>query len=130
MQISVPHAPFGWAEELHYSQAVVAGDLVFSAGQGGFGPDGELVDGGFEAQLRQAFANLEGALVAGGASLQSIVKLTVFLANSEDYGTWRRVRSEILAPPWPAATAIGSALLVRGMEVELEAVAVRGAARA
>jgi 2-iminobutanoate/2-iminopropanoate deaminase len=130
MQISVPAAPFPWAEDLHYSQAVAAGELVFSAGQGGFGPDGELVGGGFEAQLRQAFANLAASLEGAGASLGSVIKLTVFLADPADYDTWRRVRSEVLSPPWPAATAVSSALLVHGMEVELEAVAVRGASRA
>ena len=70
MQISVPHAPFGWAEGLPYSQAVVAGDLVFCAGTGGFGADGEIVEGGFEAQLRQAFANLKAALESAGSSLE------------------------------------------------------------
>jgi 2-iminobutanoate/2-iminopropanoate deaminase len=130
MQISVPPPPFPWAEDLHYSQAVVAGDLVFSSGQGGFGENGELVEGGFEEQLRQAFANLDASLRGAGASLDAVVKLTVFLADPGDYNAWRRIRSEVLTPPWPAATAVSSALLVRGMVVELEAVAVRGTTRA
>src|SRR5262245_54282023 len=78
MENRVAPAPFGWAEPLHFSQAVAAGELVFSSGQGGFGEDGQVVPGGFEPQLRQAFANLRASLEGAGASLESIVKLTVF----------------------------------------------------
>jgi 2-iminobutanoate/2-iminopropanoate deaminase len=130
MQITVPETSLEWAKGLPYSQAVVAGDLVFCAGTGGFGADGEIVDGGFEAQLRQAFVNIETALESAGSSLEGIVKLNVYLVNPDDYGSWRTVRSEFMTPPYPAATAISSALLLPGMLVELEAVGVRGAARA
>ena len=79
------------------------GDLVFTAGQGGFGADGEVVDGGFDAQLRQTFANLDAALQRAGSSLDGIVKLTAFLVNPEDYAAWRRVRAEFITPPYPRA---------------------------
>ena len=130
MQISVPDAPFEWAKGLPYNQSVVVGDLVFTAGQGGFGADGEVVEGGFDAQLRQTFANLDAALQQAGSSLDGIVKLTAFLVNPEDYPAWRRVRAEFITPPYPAGTAVSSALLLPGMLVEVEAVAVRGATRA
>jgi 2-iminobutanoate/2-iminopropanoate deaminase len=130
MQISVPESPLAWAQGLPYSQAVVAGDLVFCAGVGGFGADGEIVEGGFEAQLRQAFLNIKTALESAGSSLEGVVKLTVFLVDPGDYPGWRTVRSEFMTPPYPAATAVSAALLLPGMLVELEAVGVRGAARA
>jgi 2-iminobutanoate/2-iminopropanoate deaminase len=119
MQISVPDAPFEWAKGLPYNQSVVAGDLVFTAGQGGF-----------EAQLRQAFVNIKTALESAGSSLEGVVKLTVFLVDPDDYPGWRSVRSEFMTPPFPAATAVSAALLLPGMLVELEAVGVRGATRA
>src|SRR5262245_54997803 len=125
MQISVPESPLEWAKGLPYSQAVVAGDLVFCAGIGGFGADGEPVEGGFEAQLRQAFVNIQTALESAGSSLEGIVKLTVFLVDPGDYPGWRAVRSEFMTPPFPAATAVSAALLLPGMLVELEAVGVR-----
>ena len=62
MEIVTGRPPFAWAETMQYSQSVVVGDLVFTAGQGGFGDDGEVVEGGFDAQLRQTFANLDAAL--------------------------------------------------------------------
>jgi 2-iminobutanoate/2-iminopropanoate deaminase len=125
----VGRAPFPWAEGLKYSQSVAAGDLVFTAGQGGFGADGNVVAGGFEAQCRQAFANLEAALGVHGASLDTIVKLTIYVVHPDDYEIFKSVRAEIMQPPYPAGTAVSSALLVDGMLVELDAVAVRGSAR-
>jgi 2-iminobutanoate/2-iminopropanoate deaminase len=125
--------PFPWAASYGYSQSVVAsGEFVFTAGQGGFGEDGEVVDAGsFETQLRQAFANVAAVLEAEGASLDGIVKMTVYVVRPDDYPTFTRVRGELLRPPYPASTAIvAGGLLVPGMLVELDAVAVRGAARA
>ena len=130
MDALVGAAPFARAEGMHYSQAVEAGGLVFSAGQGGFGGDGEVVAGGFEAQLRQAFANLAAALASGGASLEGVVKMTVYLADPADYAIFKTVRAELLAAPWPASTAVvAGGLLIEGMLVELDAVAVAGGVR-
>jgi 2-iminobutanoate/2-iminopropanoate deaminase len=120
----------GWVDGLGYSQAVRTGDLVFSAGQGGFGADGNVVDGGFEAQLRQAFANVEAAIAVHGASLASIAKLTVYLVDTADYKAFDRVRREVFTAPFPASTAIrAGGLLVEGMLVEIDTVAVVGAER-
>jgi 2-iminobutanoate/2-iminopropanoate deaminase len=129
--LTVPaRAPFSWAADLHYSQAVAAGDLIFTAGQGGFGADGSVVDGGFEPQLRQTFANLRQALENDGATLDSVAKLTVYLLDASDYETFKRVRSDLFSAPYPASTAICvAALLVAGMRVEIDAVAVRGERR-
>jgi 2-iminobutanoate/2-iminopropanoate deaminase len=130
MRNVVGRPPFGWAEGLQYSQAVTAGDLVFSSGQGGFGDDGEVVEGGFEAQLRRTFANLDASLGSLGASLATIVKLTVYLVDRGDYETFKRVRAEVLTAPWPASTAVVvRELLVDGMLVEIDAVAVVGSSR-
>jgi 2-iminobutanoate/2-iminopropanoate deaminase len=119
-----------WTQGLAYSQAVRAGELVFTAGQGGFGPDGALVDGGFAGQLRQAFANLEAALAVHGATLESVTKLTVHLLDRADYDAFKAVREEIFTTPFPASTAtVAAGLLVEGMRVELDAVAVVGARR-
>jgi 2-iminobutanoate/2-iminopropanoate deaminase len=117
--------PFPFAAEYEYSQSVLAdGELVFTAGQGGFGPDGAVVDpGDAEAQIRQAFANVDAALRAGGASLETIVKMTVFLLRAEDYDAFKRVRHELFSPPYPASTALlAGGFLFDGMLVEIEAV--------
>ncbi len=118
--------PFPWAAGYDFSQSVVAdGPLVHTAGQGGFGDEGEVVDPhDFEAQLRQAYRNLQAVLEAEGASLDSVVRTTVYLARAEDYETFKRVRREVFSPPFPASTAIvAGGFLFEGMLVEMDAVA-------
>ena len=91
MEIVTGRPPFAWAESVQYSQSVAAGDLVFTAGQGGFDDAGNVVEGGFEAQVRQTFANVASALAVHGASLDGIVKLTVYVADRADYDVFKRV---------------------------------------
>jgi enamine deaminase RidA (YjgF/YER057c/UK114 family) len=123
--------PFPWAAEYEYSQSVLTeGELVFTAGQGGFGDDGTVVSADVEQQIRQAFANVDLALQAGGASLETIVKMTVYLARSEDYDAFKSVRHDVFSPPYPASTAIvAGGFLFDGMLVEIDAVARVGEAR-
>jgi enamine deaminase RidA (YjgF/YER057c/UK114 family) len=118
--------PFPWAEGYDFSQGVAAGQLLFTAGQGGFGADGAVVDpDSFEAQLRQAYANLRAVLEANGVSLDDVVKVTVYLLRRDDYEAFKRVRREVFRPPYPASTAIlAGGFLFDGMLVELDAVAV------
>jgi len=119
-----------WTETVQYSQTVRVGDLVFTAGQGGFDDAGNLVGGDFAAQLRQTFANLDAVLRRQDAGLHSIVKLTVYVVDAADYAEFQRLRPEFLEPPFPASTAVAvKQLLVEGMRVEIDAVAVAGAAR-
>lgn len=131
MNRSLPN-PFPFAAEYEYSQSMlVEGELVFTAGQGGFGEDGAVVDpDDAEAQIRQCFANVDAALRAGGASLETVVKMTVFLARADDYDAFRRVRHEVFSPPYPASTALlAGGFLFDGMLVEMEAVARVGEPR-
>ena len=123
--------PFPWAAGYQYSQSVLTdGELVFTAGQGGFGDDGSVVSDDPVAQIRQAFANVDLALQAGGASLDTIVKMTVFLADAGLYDAFKTVRGELFAPPYPASTAlVAGGFLFDGMLVEIEAVARVGEPR-
>ena len=113
--------------DVQYSQSVAAGDLVFTAGQGGFDDDGNVVEGGIEAQVRQTFANVASALAVHGASLDGIVKLTVYVADRADYDVFKRVRAELLDAAVPAARRSQATLLIDGMLFEMDAVAVRAA---
>jgi 2-iminobutanoate/2-iminopropanoate deaminase len=124
--------PFEWAKQVAYSQSVaVDGTLVFSAGQAGLDERGDVVaPGDFEGQLRQAFRNLATVLEAQGASLATVVKITVYLLRLSDYDTFKKVRSEVFSAPYPASTAIlAGGLLLPGMLVELDAVAAVGQPR-
>ncbi|WP_228032608.1 RidA family protein [Mycolicibacterium sp. P9-22] len=127
--IEIRKAPFSWALEAEYSQAARIGDIVFTAGQGGFGDDGELVSGGFLDQTRQALRNVDAALRSHGADLSSVVKMTVYVPNQADYELFKQVRREFLDAPWPASTAVSAQLLVPGMLIEIDAVAAVGAKR-
>ncbi len=124
--------PFPFAAEYEYSQSVVtAGELVFAAGQGGFGQDGAVVDpDDAEAQIRKAFANLDAVLREEGASLATVVKMTVYLASASDYDAFKRARHNAFSPPYPASTAIvAGGFLFDGMLVEIDAVARVGEER-
>ena len=111
-----------WTEGLSYNQAVQAGDLVFTAGQGGFKADGSL-DDSFEAQARQALANVDAALKVFGADLQSAVKLTVFLVSARDYSKFKELREELFDEPYPASTLLLGTPVFPEMLIEVEAVA-------
>ena len=115
---------FPWSAGYHYSQSVAEGDLVVASGQGGFRADGSLPEG-FEAQFRQALANLDEVLQAQGASLESVLRLTTYLADAADYAAFKAVREEVLRPPYPASTAVVVGFVFPGMLVEVEAIASR-----
>ncbi|NPA30717.1 MAG: RidA family protein [Chloroflexi bacterium] len=107
-----------------YSQAVRAGDFVFTAGQIGLDPaTGQMVVGGVEAQTRQALRNLQAVLEAAGASLSQVVKTTVFLQDMNDFAAMNAVYAEFFAAEPPARSAVQAAALPKGALVEIEAVA-------
>lgn len=111
-----------------YSQAVRVGSFVFLSGQIGLDPaTGELVAGGFEAQVRQAFANLAQVAVAAGGSLADGVKFTLFLTDLSQFGVANAIMAEQVPPPYPARSTVGVASLPRGALFEVEAiVALKG----
>ena len=122
-------APFTWAQSAQYSQGAKAGELVFTSGQAGYDDAGNLVDGGFEAQARQVLRNIDKILTQHGASMSSVVKLTAYLGNRDDFDTFKKVRAEFFSAPYPAVTAVQNSFLVEGMLFEADAVAVAGAQR-
>ncbi|MCO5170456.1 MAG: Rid family detoxifying hydrolase [Planctomycetes bacterium] len=122
--VSTPHAPAAIGP---YSQAVVAGDLVFCSGQIALRPDGALEQGGVEAETRQVLTNLRAVLEAAGSSLGRVVKTTVFLRDMADFQAMNGVYAEFFPGAAPARATVAVAGLPRGVRVEVEAVAVRGA---
>ncbi|HZT44614.1 MAG TPA: RidA family protein [Gaiellaceae bacterium] len=121
--------PWSWQDRFGFSQAWRvdgAQAVVFVAGQGALSPEGELVgDGDFEAQVRQTFANLATVLEQAGASLESVVKLGVYLTDIGALREYGRLRAELMPGPPPASTAVQvGALALPGMMIEVEAFAV------
>ena len=108
-----------------YSQAVVAGSMVFTAGQIGLQPaTGELVPGGIEAETRQCLTNLSRVLEASGSATGLVLKTTVFLTDMSEFGKMNAVYGEFFPENPPARTTVAAAGLPRQARVEIEAVAV------
>lgn len=108
-----------------YSAGVKAGHFVYTAGQLGIDPQaGKLVEGGIEAETRQALTNLKNILEAAGSSLGGVVKTTVFLRDINDFAAMNGVYAEFFTENFPARSAIQVAALPLGAAVEVEAVAL------
>ena len=114
------------------SQAIRVGDLLFVSGQAGYDDDGQVVEGGFDAQAGQAFANLERALRAGGASLADVVKVTIFVTDmAPNFPAVVERRRKHFTPPYPADSIVEVAgLYTPEAQIEIEAIAVIGSERA
>ncbi len=108
-----------------YSQAIVAGELVFCSGQIGFDPaTGEMVAGGVREQAEQALRNLAAVLEAAGSDASHVVKTTVFLADMNDFAAMNEVYARHFKPDPPARSTVQAARLPRGALIEIEAIAV------
>lgn len=106
-----------------YSQAVRHHNLVFLSGQVALDPTtGKLVEGDIGAQTRQVFRNLEAVCIAAGGTLDSILKLNIYLTNLGNFATVNGIMAETFSAPYPARATIGVAALPLGAEVEVEAV--------
>lgn len=109
-----------------YSQAVIAGDLVFCSGQIAIDPaTGALIDGGVEAQTRQVLDNLEAVLVTAGSSLARAVKTTIYLADMNDYAAVNAIYAERVGAEPPARATVEVSRLPKDVRVEIDAIAVR-----
>jgi 2-iminobutanoate/2-iminopropanoate deaminase len=108
-----------------YSQAIVAGDLVFCSGQIPLDPaTGQVVEGGIEPQAHQVMRNIRGLLAAAGSSLDAVVKTTIFLADMNDFATVNGIYAEYFGVEPPARSTVEVARLPRDVHVEIEAIAL------
>ncbi|HJS47658.1 MAG TPA: RidA family protein [Gemmatimonadales bacterium] len=122
--VSTPDAPEAIGP---YAQAVVAGDLVFTAGQIALDPATmEVVPGGVAEQTDRVLRNLAAVLAAAGSGLPRVVKTTVFLADMADFGAMNEVYGRAFGEHRPARSTVAAAGLPRNARVEIEVVAVRG----
>jgi 2-iminobutanoate/2-iminopropanoate deaminase len=110
-----------------YSQAIVAGELVFVSGQIPIDPDrGAVIEGDIEAQTDRVMRNLGAILRAAGSSLERVVKTTVYLADMDDFEAMNRTYGKYFTEGDPPARAtVQAARLPRGVAVEIDAIAVR-----
>jgi len=107
-----------------YSHAVSANGLVFASGQLGLDPTtSKLVDGGVEAQARQALTNLRAVAEAAGTSLELAVKVNVYLTDMADFQAVNAIYTEFFPGDQPPArAAVAVAALPLGGVFEVDAV--------
>lgn len=110
-----------------YAQAVRAGDWLYCSGQIAIDPEtGELVPGGAAKQTDRVMRNLAAVLEEAGASLERVVKTTVYLDDLDDFAEMNEVYGRHLGEHRPARAAVEVAGLPRGAAVEIDAVAYLG----
>jgi 2-iminobutanoate/2-iminopropanoate deaminase len=110
-----------------YSQAVRAGDWLFVSGSLGLDPrTGEFVPGDAAAQARKALENMTAVLAAAGATMDQVVKTTVFMADMNDFAAVNAVYGEFFTGVPPARSAVQTARLPKDAFVEIEVIAYLG----
>jgi 2-iminobutanoate/2-iminopropanoate deaminase len=110
-----------------YSQGIIAGGMVYTAGQVALDPaTGTLIDGDVAAQTERALRNLTAVLEAAGTSWSQVVRTTVYLRHMADFPVVNEVYARVLGDARPARSTVEVAGLPRGALVEIDAVATTG----
>ena len=120
-----PFVRFSDGTEPPLSQAIKAGGLVFTSGQGPLDPTTNEMPTDFAAQARQVLANLVEVFLAAGSRKDLIVKCTCYLTDRAHFPMFNRVYREFFAdcPTFPARTSVIAELVREGVLVEIDAVA-------
>ncbi|EOR01829.1 Enamine/imine deaminase [Wallemia ichthyophaga EXF-994] len=118
---STPNAPSAVGP---YVQAITHNDVVYASGCIPLNPTSmTVVEGGVEAQAKQALGNLSKVLEASGSSMQDTIKTTCLLKNMEDFVAFNKVYEDAFAPHKPARSCFEVARLPKDVLVEVEAIA-------
>ena len=108
-----------------YSQAIAAGDLVFTSGQIPLDPaTQQMVAGDIKAQTERVMENLAAVLQAAGVSFDHVVKTTIFLADLNDFAVVNEIYGKRFTKTPPARSTVQVAALPKGARVEIETIAV------
>ena len=110
-----------------YSQAVISNGVAYLSGQIPLDPStNQLVEGDIAVQTERVLLNLKAVLEASGASLESVVKTTVFLKDMGDFPKMNEVYGRYFSANPPARSTVQAARLPRDVSVEIDAIAVVG----
>ena len=110
-----------------YSQAIIAGDLIFTSGQIPLDPATQaLVTGGIREQTERVMENLGAVLQAAGAGFENVVKATIFVADLADFATVNEIYGRRFPRSPPARSTVQVAALPRGARVEIDLIARKG----
>jgi len=118
--------PAGPVQGAPYTPAVKFGNMVFVSGQIPLDPStSKIVEGDFEAQVRQCLLNLKALLAKSEMTLDDVVKTTVFLANLNDFAAMNKVYGDYFSGIKPARSCVQVARLPLDSRVEIEAIAFK-----
>ena len=121
--VSTPNAPEAIGP---YSQAIMAGDTLYLAGQIAIDPaTGELTPGTIEEETTLVLENLRAVLEAADMSLANVVSTTVFMADLDEFGAMNAVYATFFPENPPARATVQAARLPRDVKIEIAAIAVR-----
>ena len=127
MSVRITHTEKAPAAIGPYSQGVVTGNLLFTAGQIALDPaTGQIVQGDVTVQTERALRNLTAVLESAGASWAGVVKTTVYLMDMADFPRVNEVYGRMIGDARPARSTVQVSGLPRGVLVEIDAVAVVG----
>ncbi|MBD1383167.1 RidA family protein [Metabacillus arenae] len=107
-----------------YSQGIVVNNVFYSSGQIPLTPEGNMVEGNIDEQTHQVFKNLKAVLQEAGASLETVIKATVFIKNMDDFASINEVYGQYFAEHKPARSCVEVARLPKDALVEIEVVAL------
>lgn len=108
-----------------YSQARIAGNTIYVAGQGPINPKtGKVEIGTIEEQTTLTFENIKAILEAGGFSMSDVVKVTAYLTDLGDFGKYNEIYKKYFSEPYPARATVGCQLLMHTF-IEVDCIAVK-----
>ena len=107
-----------------YSQAVVANGMVFTSGQIALTPEGVMLENDVTVQTKQVLKNLQAVLEEAGASMQSVIKTTIFLDSMDDFATVNEIYAQAFGSNKPARSTVAVKTLPKNALVEIDAVAL------
>lgn len=107
-----------------YSQGIIVNNMFYSSGQIPLTAEGTMVEGDVIAQTHQVFKNLTAVLEEAGASLDTVVKATVFIKNMDEFALVNEVYGEYFGSHKPARSTVEVARLPKDALVEIEVIAL------
>jgi len=106
-----------------YSQVVQVGQFLFLAGQIPLTPENTMREGDVQTQARQVLNNLKAVLEKAGATMDHVVKTTIFLQDLNDFEAVNKTYAEYFQQPYPARSTVEAAKLPKGAKLEIDAIA-------
>ena len=107
-----------------YSQGVVVNNIFYSSGQIALTPEGELAGDDVETQTHQVFSNLKAVLQEAGASLETVIKTTVFLKDMNDFPQINEIYGSYFELHQPARSCVEVSKLPKDVKIEIEVIAL------